>query len=117
MRYLSEGRSLAKVIAGTPLDNRSAAQSLFEQVARAVDHAHTRNVLHRDIKPSNILISEGGRAYVADFGLGQLLGAPGRRCDGGRRPGLAPVHVARAVARPRAGHGSDIYSLGATLQG
>jgi serine/threonine protein kinase len=115
MRYI-EGRSLAEVIAGRPLDNRSAAMYI-EQVARAVDHAHTRNILHRDIKPSNILIAEGGCAYIADFGLAKLLGQAGETLMTGSGGLGSPPYMSPEQWRDpaRAGHGSDIYSLGATL--
>src|SRR5262249_29456328 len=38
-------------------------------IARALEHAHSRNVVHRDIKPDNILITRSGVAKLADLGL------------------------------------------------
>jgi hypothetical protein len=38
-------------------------------VARALEHAHSRNVVHRDIKPANILLTQSGLAKLADLGL------------------------------------------------
>jgi len=46
--------------------------SVFVQVCRAVQHAHTKGVIHRDIKPSNVLVSTvDGRPSVKiiDFGI------------------------------------------------
>jgi len=43
------------------------------QVADALDHAHGRGVVHRDLKSSNVVIEEGGRAIVLDFGLAKRL--------------------------------------------
>jgi serine/threonine protein kinase len=50
-----EGGNLAKKITGKPLPPRVAAQ-LVEALARAMQLAHSRNVVHRDLKPANILL-------------------------------------------------------------
>ncbi|HVX60986.1 MAG TPA: serine/threonine-protein kinase, partial [Pirellulales bacterium] len=39
------------------------------QIAEALAHACSRNVVHRDIKPSNVIITEDGRAKLVDMGL------------------------------------------------
>ncbi len=42
------------------------------QVAEALAHASSRDVVHRDIKPSNVIITAIGRAKLVDMGLARL---------------------------------------------
>ncbi len=41
--------------------------------ARALQHAHTNDIVHRDIKPDNILITRTGETKVADLGMVKQL--------------------------------------------
>ena len=42
------------------------------QVAGALQHAHSKNIVHRDVKPENILF-QGQEAIVADFGIARAV--------------------------------------------
>ena len=46
---------------------------VMRELAGALAHAHSENVVHRDIKPSNILLDDGGRPMLTDFGISKLL--------------------------------------------
>ena len=46
---------------------------LLNQVASALDYAHSQGVIHRDIKPSNVMFDRQGSSYVVDFGIAKLL--------------------------------------------
>jgi serine/threonine protein kinase len=41
-------------------------------VARAMAFLHAHDVIHRDLKPDNVLIGDGWRPYVADFGFSRV---------------------------------------------
>ncbi|HEX3051456.1 MAG TPA: serine/threonine-protein kinase, partial [Aggregatilineaceae bacterium] len=53
-----------------PLDQ---VMTLLDQLAGALDFAHSRGIIHRDIKPSNIMFDDEGNAYITDLGIAKLM--------------------------------------------
>jgi serine/threonine protein kinase len=46
---------------------------LFQQVLNAVQYAHGNLIIHRDLKPSNVIVGNGRRAMLLDFGIARGL--------------------------------------------
>src|SRR6266566_8920222 len=71
-----EGESLRDRLKREPQLPVEEAVRIAREVAAALSHAHSQDVVHRDIKPENILLS-GGEAVVADFGIARAIVAAG----------------------------------------
>lgn len=89
------------------------------QVAEALEHASSRDVVHRDIKPSNVLVTASGQVKLVDMGLARLhqVDAPaGDITASGVTLGTFDYISPEQARDPRlADVRSDIYSLGCTL--
>jgi len=85
-------------------------------VAHALEHAHSRNIVHRDIKPENILITRSGLAKLADLGLSKATDSTSSLTahrQGFGTPYYMPYE--QAINAKEADARSDIYALGATF--
>ena len=111
-----EGGSLASKICGNPLAAMEAAR-LVETLARAMQLAHSRNVVHRDLKPGNILLAADGTPKISDFGLARRLDTESSETQVGAIVGT-PSYMAPEQASGfanEAGPAADVYALGAIL--
>lgn len=113
MRYV-DGGTLDDVLRKNGTLPYDVVGRIIEQVASALDYAHSQGVIHRDIKPSNILLSGGhSTAYLADFGIARVAGR--RTISDGRVLMGTPEFMSPEQVRGQQLDGkSDIYALGIT---
>jgi serine/threonine-protein kinase len=85
-------------------------------IARALEHIHTRNFVHRDIKPDNILMTQSGVAKLADLGLAKRVDESSNLTAARQGVGTPYYMPYEQVINAKQVDGrSDIYALGATL--
>jgi class 3 adenylate cyclase len=90
------------------------ALRVADEIAQALEHAHTRGVIHRDLKPGNVWLTREGRACLGDFGLAVSLDRTRVTQEGmmvGTVAYMAPEQALGQTPDTR----SDLYALGATL--
>jgi TolB-like protein/Tfp pilus assembly protein PilF/predicted Ser/Thr protein kinase len=121
---LVEGQSLTEKLGGGALPPEQVLR-YGEQVAEALDHAHSRGVVHRDLKCANVVITPEGRAKVLDFGLAgrlrddDLIEATtqslGSEELSGKIAGTLPYMAPEQLRGQPADQRSDLWSLGVML--
>lgn len=110
MEYVS-GQTLKELIFKRGALHMAEAIDVMKQVANGVAAAHKCGIIHRDLKPQNILVTNGGIAKIADFGIASVQTVTNvTKADTimGSLHYLAP-EIARGE---KATIQSDIYSLG-----
>lgn len=111
MEYLEGGTLKDRLAEGAPLPPAEVAR-IVSEVAEALAYGHARGIVHRDIKPSNVMLADGGRAVVTDFGIAKIIGGEGQTQTGvgmGTPEYMAPEQGLGSAVDGRA----DIYALGA----
>ncbi|MBQ9746051.1 MAG: serine/threonine protein kinase [Clostridia bacterium] len=96
-----------------PLDWREAVE-FTEQIALALDNAHTKGIVHRDIKPQNIMIMQGGKVKVTDFGIAKMPNSESLTMVDKAIGTVYYISPEQASSR-KIDARSDIYSLGVML--
>jgi eukaryotic-like serine/threonine-protein kinase len=116
MEYV-KGHSLFDELEQGKVFSEGEAMKVIVQIARALEHAHSRGLIHRDVKPKNIMMTDDGVAKLADMGLARAASdADAARAEAGRAYGT-PYYISPEQIRGEMDidFRSDIYSLGATL--
>ncbi len=114
MEYV-EGQNLKEVLQQGRALSFEQIGDIVAQVAEALDFAHAKGIVHRDVKPANIILVEGMRAKITDFGIAKIATGAANLTSTGQFLGtpnyMAPEQVKGAPVDGR----TDLFSLGICL--
>src|SRR5205085_1188251 len=112
---LLTGRSLGELMAAEDI-SLARMKMITEQILSALAYAHSRGIVHRDVKPDNVMVEDGERVKVTDFGIARIL-APGATLN--TRTGTTmgtPLYMSpEQIEGQKVDGRSDIYSLGTVM--
>ena len=110
---LIEGISLKQYMEKKGVLNWKETLHFATQIAKALEHAHSKGLVHRDIKPHNVMVLKTGAVKVADFGIACMM----TKTNTMTKEALGSVHyISPEQAKGgRVDNRSDIYSLGVVM--
>lgn len=110
---LVEGITLKQYMEKKGVLNWKETLHFATQIAKALDHAHSRGLVHRDIKPHNVMVLKNGSVCVTDFGIARIMSETNTLT----KEALGSVHyISPEQAKGgRVDHRSDLYSLGVVM--
>lgn len=117
MEFLKKGSMKDKIEIGGPIKEEQAI-NYITQVAEALYHTHSKNILHLDIKPANIMMDSCNLAVLIDFGISRRYDNEGGATSTstiGVSEGFSPLEQYAMDGLKDLSPETDIYSLGATL--
>jgi serine/threonine protein kinase/tetratricopeptide (TPR) repeat protein len=120
---LIEGQALERLIPADGLPVERFVE-IAGGLAEALAAAHEKGIVHRDLKPANVMVTNGGRVKVLDFGLAKDVGAANSNATTVTSAGMTQAGVVMGtpaymspeqVTGRMLDHRTDIFSLGVVL--
>lgn len=95
-----------------PLPNLRETANMLNDLASALDFAHSKGVVHRDIKPNNVMFDAHGTAFIVDFGIARLINATSALTGSNTQIGTPAYMSPEQWMGEEATAKSDQYALG-----
>jgi serine/threonine-protein kinase len=106
-----KGRTLEEALRGGHTFTAAEVRRLGVDLCAAVAAVHAAGLVHRDIKAQNVMLDDGGRLVLMDFGAGREADDSTGKATAGTPLYLAPEVLSGGAATRR----SDVYSIGVVL--
>lgn len=113
MEYV-KGKTLKEIIREKGILSNEEMLNYSYQIARALESAHTNNIIHRDIKPQNIIVTKDDLVKVTDFGIAKHSDSA-TITNSGKIIGSAHYFSPEQARGNMTDRRSDIYSLGIVM--
>jgi tetratricopeptide (TPR) repeat protein len=110
MEYV-EGQELYALLRSAEAPPLERKVKIAREICKALEAAHEQGVVHRDLKPQNIMIENGGRVLVMDFGIARSIEDTGLTSTGaliGTPAFMSPEQAKGEKLDTR----SDLFSFG-----
>ena len=110
---LIDGISLKQYMESRGVLNWKETLHFAMQIAKGLEHAHSRGIVHRDIKPHNVMVLKNGSVKVMDFGIARVM----NKSNTLTKEALGSVHYI-SPEQAKGGHTdnrSDLYSLSVVM--
>ena len=112
----AEGAAREAGLLYEPLEEEQC-RDVFRQLVDGLRYLHRNGICHRDIKPENILCGSGGRVYLSDFGVSEIMSVQGSVStkSSGTPTFWPPEMFSFETETLVSGAQVDIWALGVTL--
>ena len=110
---LIDGISLKQYMEKKGVLNWKETLHFSMQIAKGLEHAHSRGIVHRDIKPHNVMVLKNGSVKVMDFGIARVM----NKSNTLTKEALGSVHYI-SPEQAKGGYTdnrSDLYSLSVVM--
>ena len=119
---LVDGGTLKQLIEAIP-ERRGGVRSMdleevntiFKQLADALAYANRKGIIHRDIKPVNVLLDQGNRPILSDFGIAKVMEGTKELTRPGAGVGTPEYMSPEQCKGEHVDGRADIYALGIML--